>query len=116
MPNHRGESAIIEDSYYQEHVEESTEQQHIWGVPTEQEEIRGDSIQDATNNTTENPIEDKISVTAKAVKPREKFVRESYLKENLYVMYLLLTITVITFKETIYIIYLSMEPSRRTVT
>ena len=33
----------------------------------------------SANNTTENPIEDKISVTAKAVKPREKFVRESYL-------------------------------------
>ena len=78
-PNHGGESAIIEDSYNQEQVEEPTEQQHIGGVPTEQEEIRGDSIHDATNNTTENPIEDKISVTAKAVKPREKFVRESYL-------------------------------------
>ena len=39
----------------------------------------GDSIQDATNNITENPAEDTTSVTVKAVKPRVKFVRESYL-------------------------------------
>ena len=76
--NHGGESAIIEDSYNQEYIVEPAEQQ-IGGVPTEQEEIRVDPIQDATDNTTENPAEDTTSVTAKVVKPRVKFVRESYM-------------------------------------
>ena len=59
----------------------------IGGVPTEQEEIRGDSTQDATDKTTENPAEDTTSVTAKVVKPRVKFVRESYMMtERSYVM------------------------------
>ena len=39
----------------------------------------GDPIQDATDNTTENPAEDTTSVTAKVVKPRVKFVRELYI-------------------------------------
>ena len=77
--NDGGESAIIEDSYNHGYVEEATEQQHIGDVRTEQEEIRGDSLQDATDNTTENPIEDTTSVTDKAVKPRVKLVREPYL-------------------------------------
>ena len=55
------------------------EQQQIGGAPTEQEEIRGGSTQDATNNMTENPTEDTTPVTVKAVKPRAKFVRESYM-------------------------------------
>ena len=76
--NHGGESAIIEDSYNQEYMVEPAEQK-IGGVPTEQEEIRGDPIQDATDITTENPAEDTTSATAKVVKPRVKFVRESYM-------------------------------------
>ena len=66
--NHGSESAIIEDSYNHEYIVEPMEQQQIGGAPAEQEEIRGDSIQDATNNITENPTED----TLKAVKPRVK--------------------------------------------
>ena len=76
--NHGGESAIIEDSYNHEYIIEPAEQK-IGGVPTEQEQIRGDPIQDATDNTTENPSEDTTSMTAKVVKPRVKFVRESYM-------------------------------------
>ena len=74
--NHGGESAIIEDSYNHEYIVEPAEQK-IGGVPTEQ--IRGDPIQDVTDNTTENPAEDTTSVTAKVVKPSVKFVRESYM-------------------------------------
>ena len=52
-------------------------------VSTEQEQIRGDLIQDATDNatdnSTENLSEDTTSVTAKVVKLRVKFVRESYM-------------------------------------
>ena len=73
--NHGGD--IIDGSYNHEYILEPTEQQQIGGASTEQEEIRGDSIQDATNNITENPTEDTTSVTVKAVKPRVKFVRES---------------------------------------
>ena len=41
--------------------------------------MRGSSIQDSTDNKTENSAEGTTPVTVKVVKLRVKFVRESYM-------------------------------------
>lgn len=75
--NHGGERATTEDSYNHDHVEEPIEYHQIGGAPTEEEVVRCDPTQDVIRNITENPNEDMIPVTVKAVTPKVKFVRES---------------------------------------